>query len=46
MMISDYFDCNICGDADEQSPLPDCAVCRDAECDSCVDETGKCVPCT
>ncbi|SPF47679.1 hypothetical protein SBDP1_680020 [Syntrophobacter sp. SbD1] len=46
MMIADYFDCTICaGEADPKSVLPDCVLCKDAGCDACLDETGKCVPC-
>lgn len=45
-MISDYFECAICGDKEDLQAAPtECVVCRDASCDACVDESGRCVPC-
>ncbi len=45
-MISDYFDCSTCeSDVDPMAALPECAACRDAECETCMDESRACVPC-
>lgn len=47
MMIPDYFDCTVCGNEvdDPRSASPECVVCKAAECDACVEQSGRCVPC-
>ncbi len=40
------FNCSKCGEKDvETGTSPECAMCRQSECDHCLDEDGVCVPC-